>query len=1289
MRLCHRYTNPYDAETIEFGKPLTLIVGSNGVGKTTVIECLKYATTGDLPPNSKGGAFVHDPHMMDDKVVKAEVKLAFRSVAGDSMICTRTMQMSLKKTTATFKSLEGQLLMKRGDIRTTISTKCSELDDQVPLALGVPRAILDYVIFCHQEESLWPLSEPSILKKRFDDIFQASQFTKALDQIKATRKDMATEIKLLEQSVGHLKQDKDRAERTEDKLQTSEKRIQQYQIETDILREELADVTKHSDDLFKSNQEFQEVLSSLERMKNSERSLIDQIVRLQDGTNLLPDTVEELGYKIANFQGLILVATDELQSLKDTLLEGQSRLKYLRKEQNDLINREGLLKAQENVYHDNLKSRYDSAMEISVKLGISFREDDYESVESSLANLVETHQSQLEKRRREARGEESAMEQKLRAISETKLKETQHKEYLLEDIKDSESQLEEIQSKIKGLTINEGNLEYEKTLLSDLESKLKLFRERHPVELLVNQIKDENIKVSAAEAEIESLSKDISQIHHQSESHAKVSLLLEEIKHKENVVSRLLENHKELLHEYEIDLEKPINSLNQLTSSKLSLFNNSNRDYTLLQKKLSELSSTVSYKKDTARQLKAESERTLAMIQGELEEGDQIDDYEEIIQGADDDYKLALENLKMRSTTLDFNRKALEFAENENNCYLCRRDFEKGPILTLFIKELKTKTSGENEKVLKQQLKDAKEYLDKIRSLAPDIKNVQATNLKLSTLVKELSIDEKKVNELQNLNDQAKVQVDNFKSELDALEALKNPINEITRIQNDVKSLRAQVEEKQQILASFGLPSNTLEELQDLQIDKTEQLKSLRKNINFLLEEKDFKQREHVILEGNVKDKRLNISNMERSLIERENMLDSARDLSSKISKLKEDIFKSDEIIEEVTSEYATLKSKLTQIALSNKESMEKEEISLSNERNLYNTFHGYNNQIKKFIDEDSEVLEKVRISIQDANESIGLLESDISSITEKISKQQSRLQDTSNEERNLKNNMDILHLQSELDALQRSIEETDVRKATESRNRYVEESEKLSVRHSKISAELAGKMGEMRQIDDQIRQLKKELETDYKDIKELYRKEWVKHQVKSIHYEDLNTYAKALDSAIMNYHSVKMKEINRIIDELWKTTYKGTDVDTIRIESEPNSTNRVNRSYNYRVVMVKQNVKLDMRGRCSAGQKVLASIIIRLALSECFGTNCGVIALDEPTTNLDSDNIESLAKSLSSIIELRRRQNNFQLIVITHDEKFLTAMQASKYTSHFYRIKRDQSQKSLIEWVDINKVVE
>lgn len=63
---------------------------------------------------------------------------------------------------------------------------------------------------------------------------------------------------------------------------------------------------------------------------------------------------------------------------------------------------------------------------------------------------------------------------------------------------------------------------------------------------------------------------------------------------------------------------------------------------------------------------------------------------------------------------------------------------------------------------------------------------------------------------------------------------------------------------------------------------------------------------------------------------------------------------------------------------------------------------------------------------------------------------------------------------------------------------------------------------------------------------------------------------------------------------------------------------------------------EMDMKGRCSMGQKVLTSIVIRLALAESFSLNCGVLTLDEPTTNLDKTHIQKLAKQLSKLIKLR-----------------------------------------------------
>lgn len=87
------------------------------------------------------------------------------------------------------------------------------------------------------------------------------------------------------------------------------------------------------------------------------------------------------------------------------------------------------------------------------------------------------------------------------------------------------------------------------------------------------------------------------------------------------------------------------------------------------------------------------------------------------------------------------------------------------------------------------------------------------------------------------------------------------------------------------------------------------------------------------------------------------------------------------------------------------------------------------------------------------------------------------------------------------------------------------------------------------------------------------------------------------------------------------------------------------------------------------------------------YGTQ-QLIALDEPTTNLDHDNIKSLAKSLHGIIKTRMSQSNFQLIIITHDEDFLKEMQCQDYCDHYYRVTRNDRQKSVIQRQSIAEVL-
>jgi DNA repair protein RAD50 len=201
--------------------------------------------------------------------------------------------------------------------------------------------------------------------------------------------------------------------------------------------------------------------------------------------------------------------------------------------------------------------------------------------------------------------------------------------------------------------------------------------------------------------------------------------------------------------------------------------------------------------------------------------------------------------------------------------------------------------------------------------------------------------------------------------------------------------------------------------------------------------------------------------------------------------------------------------------------------------------------------------------------------------------------------------------------------------------------------------------------------------------IDKRHRKLSIQFETTEMAVKDLEAYYSALDKALQNYHTKSIREINKIIRELWQVIYKGQDIEMIELESGAEGTSAATtRSYNYRVVMKKGDHPLDMRGRCSAGQRVLAAIVIRLALAETFCLDCGILALDEPTTNLDDANKAGLASALAKIIVTRSQQHNFQLICITHDEDFVKLMSMELAASsdfslpeYYFRVSREEDE--------------
>lgn len=286
--------------------------------------------------------------------------------------------------------------------------------------------------------------------------------------------------------------------------------------------------------------------------------------------------------------------------------------------------------------------------------------------------------------------------------------------------------------------------------------------------------------------------------------------------------------------------------------------------------------------------------------------------------------------------------------------------------------------------------------------------------------------------------------------------------------------------------------------------------------------------------------------------------------------------------------------------------------------------------------------------------------------------------------ERDLRDNRELImlraegvELQAQLNILTKDMADHDFKSVTREKEGLVRKSDGITMERS----ECIGQMGELK---SQVGAITRELaQPKYKDSVKNYRTTYYDSVVLRKIVGDLGTYRVALEWALMKYHSEKMEKVNQLIKGLWHSIYRGNDIDYIQIRTDEMKTQSADkkRSYDYRVVQIKNDSELDMRGRCSAGQRVLACLIIRIALAETFSSNCGVLALDEPTTNLDRVNIVSLCDALNKIVEERQSQSSFMLVVITHDEEFITTLGRIE---HYWKVSRGTTGKSIIQKVNV-----
>ncbi|KAL0548006.1 hypothetical protein IC582_012445 [Cucumis melo] len=1302
-----RSFDPENRNVITFFKPLTLIVGPNGAGKTTIIECLKLSCTGELPPNARSGhSFIHDPKVAGETETKGQIKLRFKTAAGKDVVCIRSFQLTQKASKMEYKAIESvlQTINPHTGEKVCLSYRCADMDREIPALMGVSKAVLENVIFVHQDEANWPLQDPSTLKKKFDDIFSATRYTKALEVIKKLHKDQAHEIKTYKLKLENLQTLKDAAYKLRESISQDQEKTESVKGQMQELEKNIQDVDAkihHAETLLKDVRKLQDQIST----KTAERSTLykeqqKQYAALAEENE---DTDEELKEWKTKFEERIAILESKVSKLEREMNDMETKSSFLKQTINEHIWEISKLQTEAEV-HMSLKNERDSTIEelfARHNLGSVPNTPFSDEVASNLTNRIKLRLVDLDKDMQDKRLSNDVelktawdcymdANDRWKNIDAQKHAKADIKRGIVKRIEEKESERDSFELQISHVDLSHID-EREKNMQIEVERKTNQLAERE----FESTIRQKQSDLYGIEQKIKAVNREKDVMAGDSEDRVKLALKKAELDSHKKKHRKIIDEYKDKIRGVlkgrfppEKDLKKEITQALRAVGMEYDDLNSKSReaekDVNMLQMKIQEVNHNLSrYQK--------EMESRKRFVESKLQFLDphsfSVDLYLKALEGAKEkkDVQKSKYNIAdgMRQMFDPFER----VARAHHVCPCCERPFTAEEE-DEFVKKQRVKaaSSAEHMKVLAVESSSADSHfqqLDKLRMVFEEY--VKLSNETIPNAEKELhQLNEELDEKSQALDDVVGV-LAQVKADRDSVENLVQPIDTADRLYQEIQTWQKQVDDLVYKLDFRGKGVKTLEEIQS-------ELNTLQNTKDGLHNELEKLRDEQRYMENDLANIQIRWHTLREEKVKAANTLRDVRKAEEELDRLTEEkgqVDLDEKHLAEALIPLSKEKDKLLNDYNELKDKLNREYEELGDKKRKFQqeveTLLRTTSKIKEYLDlKKGERLKELQEKKAQAESQLQGCDSRKQEILAELNKSKDLMRNQDQLRRNIEDNLNYRKTKAEVDELARDIESLEEQILKIGGVSAVEaEIGKLSQERERLLSELNRFHGTMCVYQSNISKNKIDLKhVQYKDIDKRYFDQLIQLKTTEMANKDLDRYYNALDKALMRFHTMKMEEINKIIRELWQQTYRGQDIDYISIHSD--SEGAGTRSYSYKVLMQTGDAELEMRGRCSAGQKVLASLIIRLALAETFCLNCGILALDEPTTNLDGPNAESLAAALLRIMEDRKGQENFQLIVITHDERFAQLIGQRQHAEKYYRVTKDDRQHSIIESQEI-----
>lgn len=1174
LQLCgvRSYSPRLDA-TIHFDPKLTIIHGHNGAGKTTIIEALKFVTSGAYPPGSDGGrTFVFDPKLAGVPETNAAVRLRFRTHGGKVVKAARLLCLTRRTAKVTIKSSECQLAVVNEAGGTEVKTMTvSAFEEFIPELLGVSSAVLQNVTFCHQDKTLWPFSDSSELKSIFDEIFSTEVYTKAhenhrkfLKAKEAVWGEKKREVEVLREKEAAQEEKRSAVRRMKEEIATADEERKERTFRLEILQSQETQFSQkaaiHADISQKSQN-----LASLE-------ALLRQLQAQLPASPPLP---------CISLPQSQLFALDE--NLKEAQLGRKSVLGELRRAE---IRREHLKEQVRNVEEEMDRKKVEMA-----KIQTGFSElgtgQDIALLEERVVNQSKTFISDLETALKQAKNSHN---EKLSSLKSTQAALAQLRLRLASKDSDTADSQTEFRQASRHL--------------SHIQAQITANRSHYFALTRESDTLIRDIEAISATAKSEKQALDVYDFYK----------WLREVLERTTVVKGYEETvevgevRKRLEREWESGLEKAAGLRAELQR---------------IEAEVRTLEGEIGQMSAEAGQIASE----IREVQGEIEGPEELQDMEERLKA------LELGKAKVEERAEVWGGILAEGMLLEG-CGVCGK---KG-------KQAERKAT---EKIT------AAKHQETIADR--EIRETQSTLCRLTANHSQLS---RNIHLLQR-----QAELSTALSTAESCLAAKRCSSAVASKQ--LSALEAQC---QALRCDAGIWDSQVggraSEVADWLNRPLGGPKICPPTDTYALFTSLARRKE--ALETQLEALSQQYGEMQTQAVELERELNRLSSLAS--------------AQDHTTVEIATMQGELSLLqqreraeiaaeacALQEIERIERESAVAQREQmergNAIQKLKSAEeavgrNRAKK--EAASAELQTIDVEIEQLSAQGQALDMKIATFERDLEAQNQLQAATALSVQYQRQTQLIAQKKSEAATLSQAITALQAEVADYDPALHRENARQISCFSASI-AELSGKIAVL-----QAEAARLETTLGAQDFSSAVARAELGVSRLSAVLEEHKCFLQFLDSAIMAYHSLKINQVNALLRDYWRLTYRGKDIDCIELRAEPDTTRKV-KSYNYRLVLHGASTDMDMRGRCSAGQKVLASLVLRLALAQAFSGVCGVIALDEPTTALDKDNTQGLAEVLAEFVQLQK----VQLIVITHDMEFVESLMRLTQQGMFYEVEK------------------